>query len=62
MHCPSCQADIPAGSVRCPRCSTLLEHGELTAETGTPGAGRSKRPRGVVGHPLSLLFNFSRAP
>src|ERR1700740_2034880 len=44
MQCPSCQADIPAGSVSCPRCSTPLEKGELTAETGTPGGWLIRTP------------------
>jgi eukaryotic-like serine/threonine-protein kinase len=49
MQCPSCRADTPAGSVRCPQCSTLLEHGELTAETGTPGAWSVHTPTGSGG-------------
>jgi eukaryotic-like serine/threonine-protein kinase len=58
MHCPSCRADIPAGSVRCPRCSTLLEHGELTAETGTPGGWSVQTPAGSGRAPFVSAVQF----
>jgi eukaryotic-like serine/threonine-protein kinase len=60
MHCPSCRADIPAGSVRCPRCSTLLERGELTVETGTPpGAWPIQTPAGSAGASFVSAGQFS---
>jgi eukaryotic-like serine/threonine-protein kinase len=50
---------MPAGLARCPKCSTPLDHGELTSETGTPGGWSAQTPAGSGGSPAAADVQFS---